>query len=277
MIQSQTYWHTPNGYRLFGSIWKPENEVKALVVLVHGFGEHCLRYTPYIEHFTQAGIAFVGSDLQGHGQSDGKRGKILSYDSLLDEVSLVLNEAQTLFPDLPTFIYGHSMGGNIVLNYLLKRKPVVAGGIVTSPWLVLADDPNFITKRMVSFIKRIFPHLTIDSGLEIAYISTDPEEVKKYRDDKLNHGRISFRLFAEITRHGLWAIHHTKNLQVPVLLMHGTSDKITSCQASELASHGCPEFIEWAPWEGRYHELHNETNRSEVAAKAIDWILKHLR
>ncbi len=276
MIQTHTYWKTDQGYRLFGSVWKPETQIKAVVVLVHGFGEHCLRYTPYIELFAQAGIAFVGYDIQGHGQSDGKRGKIFSYQSLLNEISFVLKKTQSLFPNLPTFIYGHSMGGNIVMNYLMKQNPAIAGGIVSSPWLILANDPNIITKRLVSFIKRFVPHMTINSGLEIEYISSDPIEVEKYRIDKLNHSRISFRLFSEITRHGWWAMKHTPNLKVPVLLMHGTTDKITSFGASEQVALACPQHIDWVPWEGRYHELHNETNRVEVAAKVIDWILKHL-
>ncbi len=266
------HWNSKAGHQLFATVWKPESEVVAVVTLIHGFGEHCLRYEPYAVLFVEANIAFVAYDLYGHGQSDGKRGTIKSYSSLLDDAELALSQTALLFPGKPVFLYGHSMGGNLALNYLVTRNSMIAGGIISSPWLALFKEPNFLIKGLVSLFQKIIPNTTIDSGLEIKYISSIGAEVEKYRTDPLNHGRISFLLFQEISQNGFWAMNHTAELNLPVLMLHGTNDKITSIKASKTAAKGNPEKIEFVAWEKGYHELHNDTMRKELAAKVIQWI-----
>ncbi len=272
MIQNNLQWTSPDGLNFFAHTWQPDNKPQAVITLVHGLGEHCLRYTPYFDFLVKNNIAILGFDLRGHGQTEGKRGVIKSYQRLLDDIDIAVLKTKELFPDIPHFIYGHSMGGNLALNYLMRKNHNLTGGIITSPWLILANDPNFILKAIVSFLKGLLPNITIDSGLEIDYISSDKNEVEKYRNDKLNHGRISFKLFSTITSSGIWAIANIKKLQTPILLMHGSGDKITSHQASKLIAKNNPDFIEYVEWENRYHELHNETNRPNVAQKVIDWI-----
>lgn len=275
-MTNQTYnWKTADNLNLFAQSWKPDSEIKAVVTLVHGFGEHSTRYTPYIEYFLKKGIAFVGFDHRGHGKSEGKRGAIKSYTAFMNDLDLVLAKSKELFPNVPQFIYGHSMGGNIAFNYLLRRKPKLAGGIITSPWFALTNDPNFLLKGMVSFLKNFFPNVTIESGLETKYISTVNQEVEKYNNDPLNHGRISFRLFSSITKSGVYAIAHAKELEIPVLMFHGSADKITAPLASKLAANANKKYIEYKTWRDKYHELHNEDIRPEIAAEVINWIEKH--
>ena len=275
-MTNQTYnWKTPDNVNLFAQSWKPDTEIKAVVTLVHGFGEHSSRYTPYIDYFLKKGIAFVGFDHRGHGKSDGKRGTVKSYEAFMNDMDLVTEKTKELFPNLPHFIYGHSMGGNIAFNYLLRRKPKLSGGIITSPWFALTKDPNFLLKGMISFLKQIIPNLTIESGLEINYISTNANEVELYKTDALNHGKISFRLFNIITQSGSYAIKNSNQLEIPVLMFHGSADKITSPKASKKAADANPNLIEYTRWPDKYHELHNETNRAEIAASVIQWIEKH--
>lgn len=276
MIQENLEWNSVNGLKLFASTWKPDNNVKAVVCLVHGFGEHCLRYTPYIEYFTKNDIAFIAYDHMGHGSSEGKRGVISSYNDLLKDVQLCVDKAAELFPNVPQFIYGHSMGGNIALNYLIEMQPQIKGAIITSPWLTLTNNPGFLAKAAVSFIKLFFPNITVDSGLEIDYISTVREEVEKYRNDKKNHGRISFRLFHHITKNGLRAMVNIGKLSIPTLLMHGSNDKITSPIASSLIAKGNNKMIKYVEWPNCYHELHNEANRSDVSSTVLEWINSQL-
>lgn len=276
MEQENLSWISVSGKKLFASVWQPENKAKAVICLVHGFGEHCMRYEPYIKYLADAGFAVLAYDQIGHGQSEGKRGVISSYKQLLDDVTLCLDKAGELFPNTPKFIYGHSMGGNISFNYLLRREPKLAGAIITSPWLVLTNNPGFLAKSAASFIKLFIPNLTMESGLELAYISTLSEEVEKYKADKLNHGRISFRLVNSIMTTGLWAIVNANKLKINTLLMHGSDDKITSPIASQLAAKNNTEFIQFVEWPGCYHELHNEYIRKELAETVIDWINKQL-
>jgi len=276
MIQKDLNWTSKDGLRFFAHTWQPDGTPKAVITLVHGLGEHCLRYTPYFELFVKEGFAILGFDVRGHGQTEGKRGTIASYNALLNDIDTALQKTKELFADTPQFIYGHSMGGNLALNYLLRRQPDIKGGIITSPWLALADEPNIVLKALVSALKSVIPNATIDSGLKIEHISTIGNEVEKYRNDPLNHGRISFRLFNEIANSGLWAIKNSHKLKTPTLILHGTDDKITSAQASKQAAENNKEKIELIEWDKCYHELHNDIKRQEVAQAVIDWINKHL-
>ncbi len=272
MNQRNLEWKSTSGINIFASVWMPNNSPKAVVCLVHGFGEHCMRYTPYIEYFIKKDIAFVAYDQVGHGESGGKRGVITSYNDLLNDVLLCIDKAKELFPNVPQYLYGHSMGGNIALNFLIKNQPKLQGAIITSPWLTLTNNPSFILRAMVTFLKTIFPNVTIKSGLEIEYISTVNEEVEKYKSDPKNHGKISFRLLNSIVKSGIWAMLNTSKLKVPILLMHGAKDMITSPLSSLIASKGNKEQIKFIEWANAYHELHNEVNREEVANTVLNWI-----
>ncbi|MDA3892477.1 MAG: lysophospholipase [Salinivirgaceae bacterium] len=276
MIEKDFNLKTKQGLTLFAHTWEPSEKPKAVLVLVHGIGEHCLRYTPYFKLFVEAGISIFGFDLIGHGQSEGKKGAIKSYDALMDDIEISLLKVKQIFPNLPQFIYGHSMGGNLALNYLLRRPSGLKGGIITSPWLALTEEPNVVLKGLVSILKNIIPNMTIDSGLDSKNISSISAEIEKYDSDPLNHGRISFRLFNELSKSGKWALENIQQLALPTLLLHGTDDKITSPIASKVAASNNSQFILHKEWPNVGHELHNDTCRNEVAKKSITWILNQI-
>ncbi|MGD9992138.1 MAG: lysophospholipase [Salinivirgaceae bacterium] len=271
-MKSQEMWvDAGNNRKLYVKLWIPDEKPTAVITLVHGFGEHCSRYEPYFSTFKEP-VAFLSFDLYGHGNSDGKRGTIISYDALLNDVDLLINLTKEHFPKLPHYLYGHSMGGNIVFNFLLRRQTDITGAIITSPWLKLSNEPPAILKKLVSALRWVLPNVTIKSGLDTNAISSQTEEVEKYREDPRNHGRISFRLFHEIVFWGNWAIENASELVVPTLLMHGTADKITSPEASERVFESNRDKINFVPWEGKFHELHNENVRHEVAEAVICWM-----
>ena len=114
---------------------------KAAIMLVHGHGEHVARYDHVAAALTEKGYAMLGFDLRGHGKSGGPRGHTPSYDALMDDIASFSQQTDQRYAGLPRFLYGHSLGGNLVLNYALRRKPDLHGVIATGPWLKLAFDP----------------------------------------------------------------------------------------------------------------------------------------
>ncbi|MRS02912.1 alpha/beta fold hydrolase, partial [bacterium] len=120
-------WSTPYQLPIYACDFKPDTPAKAAIVLVHGIGEHIGRYEHVARMFTDHGYAMIGADLVGHGKSGGQRGHVDSYDDFLDIIDWMLGEASARYPDLPRFLYGHSLGGNLVLYYTEKRKPKIAG------------------------------------------------------------------------------------------------------------------------------------------------------
>jgi alpha-beta hydrolase superfamily lysophospholipase len=252
-------------------IQSPGEHTKAVIILVHGLGEHIQRYTFWAELFKNEGIGFLGVDLPGHGRTPGRRGSIRSY-SLTDEMlDILLKTCNQTFPGCPVYIYGHSLGGGIVLDYLLRRKPVVKGAIVTSPWLRLSFEPSKNKILMASIMKYIIPGLIQPTGLNVNHISHDMGVVEKYKKDPLVHDKISVSLFDSAMSAAKYSLIHASELNIPTLLLHGSEDLITSPDGSREFA-GKTAMVELKVWKGGYHELHNETFKEEVFKFIIDWI-----
>jgi acylglycerol lipase len=264
-----------NGLVLRGLILSPGDKSRANIIFIHGHGEHIRRYSGWAELLNKEGIGFTGVDLPGHGRSDGPRGYIKSY-ALTDEmIEIIYNSAVNTFPGIPILIYGHSMGGGIVLDYLIRKKPVIKGAIITSPLLKLAFEPSKSRLVLASVMKHLLPGLIQGSGLIVDHISHDREEVEKYKADPLVHDRISLSLFHSIMSAAAFSLDHASELEVPLLLMHGSDDMICSPEGSSIIASKAPK-AELKIWEGGYHELHNETFRLDVFAYLMKWINKTL-
>jgi alpha-beta hydrolase superfamily lysophospholipase len=260
-----------NGQILRGFIKSPGEKLRAVIILVHGHGEHIQRYMHWAKLFNKENIGFTGIDLPGHGRSDGKRGHIKNYPILIEMIDILINECKKTFPGIPVFLYGHSLGGGIVLEYLLMRNPRIKGAIVTSPALRLAFEPDKIKIKLAAIMRSILPGLTQTSGLPVIYLSHDKEVIEKYQNDPLVHDKISVSLFHILMSCASYSFANVSSLKVPVLLIHGADDMVCSPSGS-IEFAGKTEKVELKIWDGGYHELHNEPFKNEV----FDFILKWL-
>ena len=268
-----------DGMKLSGYLWEPEETPKALINLVHGFGEYSERYEHWALRFNKLGYVVHAIDNRGHGKSDGRRGYLNSFDDFLKDVDVLVKESEKLYPELPQIIYGHSMGGNIVANYILKRDVNFKGAVISSPWLRLAFNPSALTIFFARIVRRVFPKFTQKAKLDVKGISHDPVVVEKYLADPLIHEKISARMFFEIYQAGNWAIENTDKLKIPVLVQHGSGDLITSHKASEEFAENAVKngkVAEFKEWEGLYHELHNELEKDKIFEFVSGWIEQKL-
>lgn len=117
----------------------------------------------------------ISFDLRGHSKSEGPRGQTPSYEALMKDISFLLEIVNKQFPQLPSFLYGHSLGGNLVLNYILRHQPQVKGAIVTGPWLRLSFEPPAFKIILGKIINQLFPAFSQKSGLNTKVLSHDPE------------------------------------------------------------------------------------------------------
>ena len=215
-----------HGCEVFGFHTK-EQDIKGVVVLVHGFGEHSGRYiSNVIPCLVSSSLAVVTYDNVGHGKSSGKRGHCPSYEALLDILNEAIEKAVEVYPNVPIFLYGHSMGGNLVLNYAMRRKTKIKGIVATSPYLRLAFQPPKWKMLLGKFMLKIMPSITLPSGLDPNGISRIPEEVEKYKNDPLVHDQVSPMFSFPIMDAGEWAIENASKLSIETLLTHGTADQI---------------------------------------------------
>lgn len=268
-------WKNPQGHQLFAKDWKPEGEVRGAVALVHGLGEHIGRYRPVAELLNAAGYSVTGFDLPGHGQSEGKRGDA-SYDAIGKEIDHLLQEVHQRYPGKPTFLYGHSLGGALVLYYVLQYRPALCGVVVTSPGLA-SDTPMPASKIfMARLLARLAPSFTMENGLDLQNLSHDPQIMQAYQQDPLVHPMISARLGIDLLTKGQWIIEHAAEFPAPLLLEQGTDDHLVSPKATAAFAKNVPaDKITYKVWDGLYHETHNEQEKAQVIRYMIDWLNQH--
>lgn len=268
---------TQQGETFFAQGWNPA-QTKGVVCIVHGFNEHSTRYAHVAEWLCNAGYAVLTYDEFGHGKTTGKRGHVPSYDAFLDSVKIILDEAETRFPGVKKYLWGHSMGGNIATNYILRRQPSLAGAIATGPLFKLGFEPPAFKVFLAKMMVNIYPAFTEKAELDSQGISRDKEEVRKYNADPFNHGKITAGTFLGFFEAGKWALAHATDLKIPMLVMHGTADRLTSPEGSKEFAESVPgNLVTLKLWDGFYHELHNEPepDRSEVLTYITNWLNAH--
>lgn len=263
---------------LFVREWMPEEEkAKAVVCLVHGMGEHGDRYSHVATRLTAAGFAVIALDQHGHGRSPGKRGHLLSLSAAINDVALLIEESRRKYAGIPIFLYGHSMGGNVAINCALRLKPPIAGLVLTSPWLRLAFKPHPAVEWFGRRLAGIVPTLQQSTGLlpgdlfRPGYFEAAP-----IVGDPLCHTRITLHTFSEISNGGEWALAHADTLHVPMLLMHGSADRITSYEASARLAEMLGKKCDWICRKGGMHELHNDLEAEQSIKEITIWLERQL-
>ncbi len=246
------------------------------MVLVHGFGEHSRRYLDtVVPFFLQQGIAVIRYDHFGHGRSGGKRGHCSSYQALLELVTHAIALASGEYAGLPCFLYGHSLGGNLVLNQQLRSPGGVSALIASSPYLRLAFQPPSWKMLLGKALLHLYPSLTLDSGLDPGGISRIPEEVARYQNDPLVHRKVSPMFSFPVIAAGKWALAHAPDLNVPTLLLHGTADPIIDYRATQ-EFHAANRETTLELFDGGYHELHHDRCREDFFGRMLAWLDQQL-
>ncbi|GBH26241.1 alpha/beta hydrolase [Burkholderia vietnamiensis] len=251
---------------------------RATVALVHGLAEHAGRYARLAARLNAAGISVLAIDLRGHGRSPGKRAWVERFDDYLNDADALVAEAAR--GNTPLFLMGHSMGGAIAALYAIERLPAsghtLAGLVLSSPALAPGRAVPRWMLAMSRFISRVwpsFPAIRIDAAL----LSRDPAIVAANRaDPPVHHDAVPARpgaapldAMARIER-GRGA------LRGPVLVYHGTSDKLTEPDGSRAfgAHVGSPDRT-LTLYEGGFHETMNDLERERVIDALIAWIHAH--
>lgn len=249
---------------LEGYLWEVENP-KYLMCIIHGIGEHAGRYDRMAGYLTEAGIAVVSMDLRGHGKSDGVQGHTAPRNEILDDIDLLIEKANEIYPGVPMVLYGHSMGGNICLDYHLRgnKNAVPVKYIISAPWLKLVKSFPGPVVALLKGVSKGFPTLTISSGCEAKDLG-NLTITEDYDHDPLVHPNITLATASDCmtVADGLLKGSYPNNDGAkgkPWLLMHGSADKICDVTGSrEYAKlHANDNSFTYIEWQGYYHEIHN--------------------
>lgn len=278
MKHTEFGWKSPSNITIYAQGWWPEAKTpKGIILLIHGLGEHSSRYSHVAEFFTHHNFAILTCDRSGHGKSGGKRGHIAKYKEVYDDIVKLHSEASRRHPNVPVFLYGHSMGGGIVIDYLLNKKRTgLQGVIATSPLLEPAFKPPAFLLFLGKLIRPIYPKFTQDNQLDVNLISRDKMVVDAYVNDPLNHSKVTSETAIGMLESGENSLKNVGKINLPLLLVHGNKDGITSPSATQQFAKKATGDVTINIWEGGYHELHNEPEKLEVLDYIYQWILKKL-
>lgn len=262
--------------RLRGTVFDEPSPVRAVLSLVHGFGEHCGRYADMAKALSDSGIATVALDLRGHGRSDGKRGVVRNYNEYFADLECLLETSRARHPDVPHILYGHSMGGGLVLNYMLRETPRdITAVIASAPLLRLAEPVPGPLKLIMKGLTKLLPDFALSQPIKGEAVSSLPEEQARYVKDPLNHGTLGGRLALGMIARGEESVLRASEFSKPLLILHSKDDALTDFDASEAFARQVPT-CQFVAFEGVAHEMHNDTSRPKVYSDMIQFIESHI-
>ncbi len=244
---------------------------KASILIVHGLHEHCERYAPLATFLNNQNMDVYTFDLRGHGQSTGPKNIIKDIDEYRQDVE---NVYRTIPQGIPFFILGHSMGGLVVVHFLQFRfREDVKGVVLSGAALELGKDVPPYAIPAVKVMGKLFPHLKAPAVNPYS-ISRDLDQVEVYKTDPLiTLDGVKAGLGLALVNAIKDAKSKFKHFDYPILVMHGSDDKITNPEGSKLLfAQAAVADKTLRIWEGAYHEIFNETNSAEVIRYTADWI-----
>lgn len=267
-----------DGLALFGRLWHSQSaKTKGTIYLVHGLGEHSGRYAHLADVVNHAGYHLTSFDLRGHGLSEGKRGHSQGLEQYLHDIDTFIHvTSEKIDSNLPRFLYGHSLGGNFVLYYGIDRTPKLSGIIATGPVLATTSPTPKIKVALAKIMAKLMPGFTLKNGLETEALSRNAAVVKAYKDDVYVHDLISARLGMDLLYSGRYLLENAANWHLPLLLVHGDADRITSPQASQKFAQSANGNVTFNLLPDYYHEIHNDIGADRYFDMLIKWLDQHI-
>ncbi len=281
--------------------WKPETTPKALLLIVHGLADHARRYNEFAKYATKAGYVVYAPDLRGHGKTaNGASGLGIidnnGWNFIVNDLKILSEKMKTEYPNLPMFLFGHSLGSEFSLDYMIRWGTELKGVVLSAPqsqqpfYILLFGEmlgkneikklgpvasSNTFKKLAWDKFNRVFK----DSGTNFDWISTDSKAVKDYIDDPLC-GWIPSTIFStEITR-GFKRTHKKSHREMipnnlPIFVITGSQDstnrfgKNVKILVSKLKRLG--KTIQLKIYSEKRHDLLHEQNRTEIIQDILKW------
>ena len=259
---------------LYFRTWKAENP-RAAIILIHGLGEHCQRYDHVAKRLIADNYTVMSMDLPGHGKSEGPRGHINSFDRYEKATMSLLQRAEKELPQIPKFLIGHSMGGLIASHFLLENQDRFKGAILSGPAIQSPQEPPAWQVAIIRGINSLFPKAKM-IALDAQGVSRDPAVVEAYMNDPLvSKEKLTARFLVSLTDTMDEVKRYAKQISLPLLIMHGSEDVMTSPKGSELLYETCGSQDKTCRLlDGLYHEIMNEPEQDQVISEIISWLHK---
>jgi alpha-beta hydrolase superfamily lysophospholipase len=261
---------TPTIGGLYAEQFLPAGTPKGVVVITHGYAEHCGRYRELANVIVGAGWAALAYDVRGHGQSPGVRGFIDRFDAYLEDLVRIREAARALVAkDAPLILLGHSHGSLITLRALADERPIdCKAAIVSSPYLGLRLAVPGYKKLLAKVASRVAPKLAQPNDLKVEHLTSDKEKQQERLADKLCLDIATARWFTESSAAQDYVLAHASRIKVPTTWLVGGADPIADPARSKQVASRVPG-AKYHDLVGLKHEVFNETTRDQVFAEVV--------
>ncbi|MGA7933820.1 MAG: lysophospholipase [Kovacikia sp.] len=264
------------GLNLYYQSWLPDSQIQAVVVMVHGLGGHSSLFDPAVQHLVPQGYEVYAFDLRGHGRSPGRRGHINRWAEFREDLHAFLQQVQEWRSGCPQFLWGHSLGGTIALDYALRFPDGLRGLVITAPALgKIRVSPYKLALGWL--LSGVYPRFSLKLGIREEFCLKVPEICAAYFEDPLRHEYGSARLSTEFFTTVDWIHKHTADLKIPLLTLHGSADQVTLPEASraffQKLTFPDKEYLEYP---GNYHDLFVDVEYRKVFLDFENWVERHL-
>jgi alpha-beta hydrolase superfamily lysophospholipase len=257
--------------------WSPagDQQLKGVVTIAHGYGEHIGRYGHVAQRLNDAGFAAYGPDHQGHGRSGGRRGRVKLREAVADLDELIVTVSRGHHPDLPQFLLGHSLGGAIALRYAMVHQDRLRGLALSAPLAAVEGGPAL--HAFGRMLGTVLPRAPL-SKVEPRLVSRDQAVVKAYMADPLSyHGAVPAGVARDLIVHVGTLAAGVKPITLPTLLMWGAADRLCPPAGAELvAANIGSDDLAVRRYEGLFHEIMNEPEQEQVLDDLVGWLGAHL-
>jgi alpha-beta hydrolase superfamily lysophospholipase len=262
---------------LYYQAWFPEREAKAVLLVVHGLGEHCGRYMNVVNHFVPLGYAVYGFDHIGHGKSEGMREVVERFTDYTDTLTIYCEMVKGWQKAKPIFLLGHSIGGLIASYYLLDHQASFRGAVISAPAVKASDSISQATIIMSKILSALAPKMGL-LALDANGVSRDPNVVEAYVNDPLVfHGRTPARLAAELLKAMLRVTAEADKISLPFIVVQGSEDKLVDPSGAKMLYDRASSADKTIRiYDGLYHEVFNEPERARVLKDVETWLSAHV-
>ena len=277
MNHTEGYFKGVRNANIYYQGWLPDGDVKAVLLIVHGLGEHCGRYMNVVNYFVPLGYAIYGLDHIGHGKSDGGREVVDRFEDFTYTLTIYLNMVKGWQPGKPIILLGHSLGGLIAVYYLLDHQAAFRGAVISAPLIKVANNISPLTITMGKILSVITPKAGI-VALDVTGISRDPEVVKTYVNDPLVfHDKTPARLAAEGLKAMQRVAAEVRKITLPFITLQGSADRLVDTGGAQMLYDKASSKDKTIKiYEGFYHEVFNEPERAIVLKDVEDWLKTHV-
>lgn len=265
-----------NGLELYYQRWLSDCPTQAVIAMVHGLGSHSGWFMTLAQTLVTYGYGIYAIDLRGHGQSPGPRGHINDWAEFRSDLQQFWQLIQAQNPGLSCFALGHSLGAMVTLDYALHYPETLTGIITLAPAIGMVGVPPW-KLAIGQILSQVWPRFTLDNGLANKLGAQDPVLMLAYSQDPLRHSKGTARLATEFLKTRHWVQLHLPQLTIPILVLQGSCDQVTSPGSSRMAFTQLPDLDKtYREYPGAHHDLHNDTCAMTVSQDILHWLANHI-